>query len=111
MSEPPGLASALDKRDRVLHVLDRFVHALNDARTDQQLEGAVLAAREQVVVLQGAPSDRRYLARTLCQMAATLRRRHSYAASRRLMEWSIEQGTVDSHICAEMIQACLLDGH
>ena len=103
------MRSAVEKRNAVLDALHEFLEGLDYAPTPHDVVCLVHRARERLVVIQGAKAERAYLARSLCQMAAALRRRHHHQISRQLLEWGVERGAMDGYTFVEILKAHLLD--
>lgn len=101
--------SRMLKREAVFRCLQRFERAL-EASDSTSCRSVVLAVGGELMQLQGAASQRAYLARSVTRVAMSTRRRGHAVAAAEFLEWAIARGIHDSHVMAELVRALVQAG-
>ncbi|MGC4081146.1 MAG: hypothetical protein QM736_03285 [Vicinamibacterales bacterium] len=99
--------SGLLKRNAALCLIDDFRRTLAATTTDADVRALADRARARALALQGADEDRPYFAKTICQLATSLRRAGWTRACVDLLEWTLDECTRDAFLFTELVMCQL----
>jgi pentatricopeptide repeat protein len=90
-----------------LRILTTFRERLGKIRSGAQLREVIRETCDRVVALQGAPDDRPYRAKTICQIATLLRRNGWVAAAQELVHSKLAQDAADAFLQTELVMCAI----
>lgn len=99
--------NSLYKRNAALELIHAFRRAVATTPGGDGIRAATMQARERALALQGSPTDRPYLQKTISQLATTLRRAGWTAICADLLEWAIGAQLEDAFLYTELVMCHL----
>jgi pentatricopeptide repeat protein len=95
------------KRDEALEVIALFVDGVTRQRGEAAIECLTDAALDRLLNIQGARSDRKFLARSVTQIATALRRSNNVRLAEKALNWAVGHGAVDAYVVVELLNVHL----